>query len=166
MKCLSLRQWTKSFETDFIIYNWFELITECIQIEFLIFFGVRNTNFADCLSKIICFPRKPVTDKNSLWDLFLNIRPNCKSNMYGDLKRINSELLFIQICTKHETCGYSVLFECKLCICCLLSEILSTCLIRKRKLPNVMLTKQPIRIVLGGLSRNTYKTAKAMKQSK
>lgn len=51
------------------------------------FFLVRNTNFADCLSKIICFPRKPVTDKNSLWDLFLNIRPNCKSNMYGDLKR-------------------------------------------------------------------------------
>lgn len=87
MKCLSLRQWTKSFETDFIIYNWFELITECIQIEFLIFFWVRNTNFADCLSKIICFPRKPVTDKNSLWDLFLNIRPNCTSNMYGDLKR-------------------------------------------------------------------------------
>lgn len=55
MKCLSLRQLTKSFETDFIIYNWFELITECIQIEFLIFFWVRNTNFADCLSKIICF---------------------------------------------------------------------------------------------------------------
>lgn len=57
MKCLSLRQWTKSFETDFIIYNWFELITECIQIEFLIFFGKKH-KFCRLSLKNNLFPKK------------------------------------------------------------------------------------------------------------
>lgn len=55
MKCLSLRQWTKSFETDFIIYNWFELITKCIQIEFLI--GKKH-KFCRLSLKNNLFPKK------------------------------------------------------------------------------------------------------------
>lgn len=57
MKCLSLRQWKKSFETDFIIYNWFELITECIQIEFLIFFWKKH-KFCRLSLKNNLFPKK------------------------------------------------------------------------------------------------------------
>lgn len=55
MKCLSLRQWTESSETDFIIYNWFELITKCIQIEFLI--GKKH-KFCRLSLKNNLFPKK------------------------------------------------------------------------------------------------------------
>lgn len=69
MKCISLRQWTKSFKTDFIIlyiqtvclYNRFELVTRFIQIEFLVFFGKKH-EFCQLSLKNILFPRKQVTN--------------------------------------------------------------------------------------------------------